>query len=123
LGDPDRRFTLSAEDIALVNPNRRTCPIFHTRLDPKLSKAIYRRVPVLVKENKGEEGDPWKFRGLLMSMMNADSDLFLTRKEFTTENTESTQKKSSVSSVRSVVGYLPCRNQDSALVRSPFGDV
>ncbi len=53
LTDPERRFTLSAEDIALVNPNTRTCPIFRTRRDAELTKAIYRCVPVLVREGVG----------------------------------------------------------------------
>lgn len=39
----DRRFTLSAEDLALVNPSSRTCPIFRTRRDATLTMQIYRR--------------------------------------------------------------------------------
>ena len=42
-----------ADDFALLNPNTRTCPIFRSRRDAELTKAIYRRVPVLVRE-----GDP-----------------------------------------------------------------
>ena len=34
LRDPERRFTLSAADIALLNPNTRTCPIFRSRATP-----------------------------------------------------------------------------------------
>lgn len=51
--DVDRRFTLSAEDIALLNPNTHTCPIFRSRKDAELTKAIYRRVPVLIREAQG----------------------------------------------------------------------
>ncbi len=43
LHDPERRFSLSAEDIALLNPNTRTCPIFRTRRDAALTKRVYRR--------------------------------------------------------------------------------
>jgi len=43
----DRRFTLSSEDIALLNPSTKTCPIFRGRRDADLSKAIYRNLPVL----------------------------------------------------------------------------
>jgi hypothetical protein len=85
LADAERRFTLSAEDIALVNPNTRTCPIFRNRRDAELTKAIYRRVPVLVHETKGDEGDPWQFRGLLMFMMNTDSHLFRTCEQLQAE--------------------------------------
>jgi hypothetical protein len=47
LMDPQRQFTLSASDIALLNPATRTCPIFRSRRDAEITKAIYRRVPVL----------------------------------------------------------------------------
>ncbi|HMS13910.1 MAG TPA: N-6 DNA methylase [Microthrixaceae bacterium] len=46
LDDPDKRFTLAPEDFALLNPNTRTCPVFRTRRDAEITKAIYRRVPV-----------------------------------------------------------------------------
>ncbi len=59
LADPRRRFTLTAEDFALLNPNTRTCPIFRSRRDAELTKAIYRRVPVLVSEDTGDVGNPW----------------------------------------------------------------
>ena len=55
LKDSERRFTLSLEDITLLNPNTRTCPIFRSRRDAELTKAIYRRVPVLIKEGPPEE--------------------------------------------------------------------
>jgi hypothetical protein len=49
LKEPDRRFTLSAEDIALLNPETKTCPIFRSRRDAEIAKSIYRRLPVLIK--------------------------------------------------------------------------
>jgi hypothetical protein len=61
LTDPQRHFTLTAEEIALINPNTRTCPIFRTQRDAEITKAIYRRVPVLVKEGPPEE-NPWGIR-------------------------------------------------------------
>ncbi len=50
LKDLRRHFQLSAADIALINPNTRTCPIFRSRRDAELTKKIYRRVPVLIRE-------------------------------------------------------------------------
>jgi hypothetical protein len=47
LKDPERRFTLSAHDIALLNPATKTCPIFRSSRDAEIAKGIYRRVPVL----------------------------------------------------------------------------
>lgn len=58
LKDDARRFTLSAAEIALLNPNTRTCPIFRSKRDAELTKAIYQRVPVLIKESEAEE-NPW----------------------------------------------------------------
>lgn len=76
--DDWRRFTLSAEDIALLNPNTRTCPIFRSKRDAELTKSIYRRVPVLIKEGPPEE-NPWGISFLRMFDMSNDSHLFRTR--------------------------------------------
>ena len=84
LRDPERRFMLSPEDIELLNPNTRTCPTFRSRQDAELAKAIYRRVPVLLR--KGEAGrsreSPWgvQFRQGLFNM-TSDSRLFRTREQ------------------------------------------
>ena len=43
LRDPKKRFKLSPEDIALINPNTRTCPIFRSRQDAELTRYVYRR--------------------------------------------------------------------------------
>lgn len=85
LRERERRFTLSAEDITLINPNTRTCPIFRSQLDAEITKAVYRRAPVLVRE--GRPGDnPWgvSFKQGLFNMAN-DSHLFRTRKELEAE--------------------------------------
>lgn len=78
LKDPERVFSLTPEDFALLNPNTRTCPVFRTRADAELTKKIYRRVPVLWKEEPEE--NPWgiKFRQGLFNM-TSDSGLFRTR--------------------------------------------
>ncbi|OJY31032.1 MAG: restriction endonuclease [Myxococcales bacterium 68-20] len=44
----ERRFTLSADDLALVNPSSKTCPIFRTRRDATLTMQIYRRCKTVV---------------------------------------------------------------------------
>ena len=78
--DPNRRFVLSSKDIALLNPNTRTCPIFRTRADAELAKAVYRRVPVLVREVRDRPDDnPWRIRFGTMFNMASDSELFRTR--------------------------------------------
>jgi len=80
LKDPDRQITLSPEDIKLLNPNTKTCPIFRSRADAELTKAIYRRVPVLIKEGPPEE-NPWGIRFSTMFHMSNDSRLFRTREQ------------------------------------------
>ena len=90
LRDPERRFTLSHEDIALLNPNTRTCPIFRSRKDAELTTAIYRRVPVLVREARdGRPVDnPWGIRFSTMFHMSNDSHLFRTRADLEAEGWE-----------------------------------
>lgn len=83
LNDSRRRFTLTPPDFRLLNPNTRTCPIFRTALDADLTKAIYRRLPVLVAEGGSDnEDNPWavSFSQGLFNMAT-DSGLFLTAPE------------------------------------------
>jgi hypothetical protein len=85
LADPERRFTLSPEDFRLLNPNTRTAPIFRSVRDAELTRHIYRRVPVLVEEGKGEAGNPWGVEFLAMFHMANDSHLFRRREELEAE--------------------------------------
>jgi hypothetical protein len=81
LHNADRHFTLTPEEIALINPNTKNCPIFRSKRDAEITKAVYRRVPVLVNEEKGEAGNPWGVSFLRMFDMSIDSHLFRTRDE------------------------------------------
>jgi hypothetical protein len=74
LRDERRIFTLTPDDLARINPNTRTAPLFRTRRDADLTAAIYARVPVLINDTTG--ANPWGVRFLLMFMMNTDSRLF-----------------------------------------------
>lgn len=87
LQDKERRFSLTPDDIELLNPNTGTCPIFRSRLDAELTKAIYRRVPVLIREAKGDkpEENPWGIRFSRMFDMSNDSHLFKTQEDLETE--------------------------------------
>lgn len=78
LQDENRHFTLSAADLALLNPNTRTCPVFRSKRDAELTKAIYRRVPILIREGTPEE-NPWGIRFFAMFHMTNDSGLFHTQ--------------------------------------------
>lgn len=77
LEDDSRRIRLTAEDIALLNPNTRTLPVLRTRQDAELLLDIYRRLPVLVDERA--EFNPWEVRFMAMFHMANDSHLFRDR--------------------------------------------
>ena len=48
LKDSNRCFPLAPEDFTRVNPNTATAPVFRTRRDAEITRAIYERHPVLV---------------------------------------------------------------------------
>jgi hypothetical protein len=81
LEESDRHFSLTAEEIRLMNPNTGTCPIFRSQRDAEINRAIYRRVPVLIEEGPPER-NPWgvSFRQGLFNMAS-DSGLFRTREQ------------------------------------------
>lgn len=82
LGEPERRFTLSAKDIARISPNTKTAPVFRSHADAELTAKIYARVPVFIDEGQRSTGNPWgvEFRQGLFNM-TSDSGLFRTAKQ------------------------------------------
>ena len=80
LDDAERVFALSPEEIALINPNTETLPIFRNRRDADLTTAIYRRIPVLWDESSSD-GNPWGIAFKRLFDMTDDSDLFRTREK------------------------------------------
>lgn len=71
-----RHIPLSSADMKLLNPNTRTCPIFRTRRDAALTKAIYKRVPILIDENRRQGGNPWGIKFLRMFDQTNDAGHF-----------------------------------------------
>ncbi|HLN25921.1 MAG TPA: N-6 DNA methylase [Patescibacteria group bacterium] len=59
LSDPERRFSLSPDDIARINPNAKTAPTFRSKTDAELTAKIYARVPVFIDEGNKGGGNPW----------------------------------------------------------------
>ena len=79
LDDAHRVFELTPEEIALINPNTGTLPIFRNRRDANLAAAIHRRIPVLWDETK-LNGNSWDMSlKATFFHMTDDSDLFRTR--------------------------------------------
>ncbi|MYE30694.1 MAG: N-6 DNA methylase, partial [Gammaproteobacteria bacterium] len=83
LKEPVRRFTLTANDFSLFNPNTRNCPIFRTRRDMEIARKMYQQAGVLWKEKNEsqEEENPWGISFQRMFDMANDSGLFYTREE------------------------------------------
>ncbi|WP_228900974.1 DNA methyltransferase [Streptomyces sp. DH1] len=73
---PGKVFTLTPEEITLLNPNTGTCPVFRSRRDAEIMLGIYKRVPVLRNESKGANGNPWGISFLRMFDMSHESHLF-----------------------------------------------
>lgn len=77
--DKTRRFSLSADELKLINPNTKTAPILRTQSDAKLLAKIYHTVPILINEHSG--CNPWGISFIRMFDMSNDSHLFLTQEE------------------------------------------
>ena len=74
-------FPLTAGDFSRVNPNTGTAPVFRTRRDAEITRAIYERFPVLVRHTSGRERAVWPLRYIRMFDMTNDSSLFKTQEE------------------------------------------
>lgn len=80
--DPHRTFPLSAAQIAKINPNTKTAPVFRSTADADLTARIYARVPVLIDDTR-EDGNPWGLSFARLFDMSNDSNLFRTAADFT----------------------------------------
>jgi hypothetical protein len=75
LTDPERRFLLTAKDLTLINPNTRTAPVFRSSRDAELTKRVYGRCPVLVRDSD-VNGNTWGVEFSTMFHMTNDSNFF-----------------------------------------------
>lgn len=81
LDEPERHFTLKADEIARINPNTKTAPVCRSRADVELTAKLYTRAPVLIEErpqDKGGDVNPWGITFQRMFDMSSDSGLFRT---------------------------------------------
>jgi hypothetical protein len=81
LEEKKRHIKLSGKDMALMNPNTRTCPVFRSRRDAELTKVVYRRVPILIDKTRKKGGNPWGIKFFTMFHQTNDAELFLDREE------------------------------------------
>lgn len=82
--DPRRIYTLRTDDFARLNPNTKTCPVFRTSRDAKLTAKIYRNSTILYNEITGE--NPWNVKFGSMFNMSTDSSLFRTYAQLTAQS-------------------------------------
>ena len=81
--DPRRIYTLRTDDFARLNPNTKTCPVFRTSRDAKLTAKIYRNSTILYNETNGN--NPWNVKFGSMFNMSTDSYLFRTYAQLTAQ--------------------------------------
>ena len=72
-----RRIRVPASDLLLVNPNTGTCPMFQTQRDADITIGVYKRLPVLWRDDPEE--NPWGLLFMRMFDMTNDAGLFRTR--------------------------------------------
>jgi len=80
LADTHHVYSLSKDDIILVNPNTGTCPTFKSRRDADITIGIYRHVPVLWRDQPEENSWDLSFMQGTFNMAS-DSRLFHTREK------------------------------------------
>ncbi|UNM08235.1 MAG: N-6 DNA methylase [Planctomycetales bacterium] len=76
LNEDWRHFRLTDADIALLNPNTMTCPVFRGARDAEITKQIYRQIPILVSLTTHGELD-WSVNLSTMIHLTNDSNLLI----------------------------------------------
>ena len=82
--DRRRHFTLGYAEIARINPNTKTAPVFRSHSDADLTAKTYGRFPVLLDQGKGKEGNTWGLSFARLFDMSNDSDIFRTAAQLST---------------------------------------
>jgi hypothetical protein len=72
LDDEAKRFRLSAQDIALINPITRTCPIIASRRDADLLKRVHRLLPAVGAQRGAGEWNLEMFQKMIDVTIHAD---------------------------------------------------
>lgn len=75
LDDQRNLLALTADEIALLNPNTGTLPLFRSRRDADITLEVHRRIPVLWNETE-RSGNRWGVVFKNLFNMTDDSDLF-----------------------------------------------
>ena len=84
--DPNRIYTLRTDDFALINPNTKTCPVFRTSRDARLTTKIFRNSSIIMNEESG--ANPWGIRFGSVFNMASDSSMFRTFEQLNAQGAE-----------------------------------
>ena len=76
--ESERNFTLTSDQIASINPNTNTAPVFRSRKDAELAAKVFSNVPVLINDTQRLDGNPWGVRYVRMFDMAVDAVFFRT---------------------------------------------
>ena len=78
IDDPERRYTLTVDEIKAINPNTLNLPTFQWTKDAKVTAAIHTASPVLIEKEDGEiVSNNWQVGFQRMFDMANDSGLFI----------------------------------------------
>ena len=83
LSDERRHFNLSRQEIELINPNTQTCPVFRSKRDAEITKAVYRIIPALDSDSGSNK---WGFDYMTKMFDMADDSKLFADYEFLVEN-------------------------------------
>ncbi len=84
LEEVERQIELESEDFKVMNPNTLTSPLFRTRSDLELTRKLYKKFPVFIRETLVDSGNfqnHWKSSFKRMFDMSNDSHWFRTAEQ------------------------------------------
>jgi hypothetical protein len=77
---PGRIYRLSSDDVRCINPNTRNCPTFISSSDAEINRTIYRRIPIICRE-EDVPGAQWEIEFSRMFDMTNEAGYFHTLEE------------------------------------------
>lgn len=85
VNEMERQYSLTANELASLNPNTCTFSAFRTRRDAQITKAVYQKIPIFIAEAEGQpcsSSRHWNvnFRAGLFNMASS-SDMFVPKEE------------------------------------------
>ena len=101
MGENERFYELTREDVKRINPNTMNCPMFTNKRHAAINRRIYENLPVLFSEVE-PDSNLWRIRYLRMFDLTNASHLFRTREQLVEQGMR-------------LVGNLFCSDSESYL--------